>query len=237
MFSYFSCCSLSASFTDDAQRVPQMSDATLETNELKPAVREVSQILPTTTPDGELSSLPQSATKLESSPVLVPNVDKSDPKPVITENERAGQTLATPIVALEQPIATGTEFGRSKAPISTPELAATTQETTSEPASNLLPPPETTVELTMSASPQSTVIDPRPAETTTIPAITEAQSPRSQPAGDADPATDKPSEAQGAEGVLELQNKLTQKFTEAEWTALREFRVSVLVSNTLKLMI
>jgi hypothetical protein len=229
-----------------------MSETTLETNALEPAAQEASQSLATTTLDAEsplVGQEPEATTindnaKLGSSPAVVdPNVDAtfiSDSKPVITESERAPEqvilteqesTSATPIVALEQP-ATAAEPGQLG--VATSELeavqveaspAVATQEATLKPAPNSADSvtPESIAEPAMSATAaHSTPVDPRPAETTdAVTATTAAQSSQSQPARDVQ-----------LDAFEEPQNKLTQKFTKAEWRALKEFRVSVLLPTS-----
>jgi hypothetical protein len=207
-----------------------MSETTPETNALKPAVQEVSQSLATTTLDADSSSSPpveqepaatcaplHDPTKLESvDPALFdPNVDTtliSDSKPVITESERAPEqvvikeqataTSATPTIALEQPSTTSVEPGHSAIPISEPEVMQTepitTQEAIAPNSTDFVPPPENVAEPATSAvAAHSQSIPVDPRPTETVPTTPEPQ------------------------------NKLTQKFTEAEWKALIEFRAQL----------
>jgi hypothetical protein len=90
---------------------------------------------------------------------------------------------------------------------------------------------------TTATHPQTTATDPKPAETTTVPAMTtttEAEPKQSQTATDVKLAAEAPqSQAnEKSEASEEPQNRLTEKFTEAEWKALKEFRVQYAPSQT-----
>lgn len=222
-----------------------MSDTTPEANALTPAVQEASQSLATTTLDASLSSPPveqepaattvtlhDATTKLESGPAVVEtNVDTtltSYSNPVITESERGSEHATTLVVALEKSSATPAEpeqSGLHTETIKVESASATVPEVSPGPMDSV-PAPETSEPAVSAAHTQSTRPDPRPTETTSVPVVNttlEVHPPKEYAE----------SEAIEKSEVVEPQNKLTQKFTEAEWKALKEFRVSVLLSSLL----
>jgi len=239
----------------DAQEASQNLPTTTPDAESSPSSLPVIQEPPAaTTP-------PNHTTDSEARPAVTdPKVDAvfiSDSEPVITERERAPEQVilteqlsssspATSIVALEQPSATPADPGQSSLPTSEPETIqvepVTILEATPKPAPNpqdsVLTPPENPVEPTMSstAGPQPTTTGQNPTEATTVPAVTATTTAQPTPS----PATDaklaevpsKNQENEKTEASVEPENKLTKKFTEGEWRALKEFRVSILLPNT-----
>ena len=218
-----------------------MPETTPETNATKPAAQEVSQNLATTTPDAEssppvIAAITTPLTESEArAAVADPKVDTnliSESRPVIATSERAPEQVSTPVVPLEQPSATPANPGQLLVPTSPPESIqvepATNSEATRDPVNSVLVPPENVAE-----PPMSSTADPQPTTTdsthTTLPAVTttEAQPIQTQPTTK---VPEVPSESQATEKAqpsAEPQNTLTQRFTEAEWSALKELRVSV----------